>query len=139
MLKISKKQCYNQYFHDNITDGKKIWKGIKQIVQFKPNTNQKLVKVMDNNEEISDAKSIANAFNNYFSNIGKELDNQIPRGHSNPMDYLHSPVKDSFFLFPTTRREIEVEISNLRTSKAVGPFSIPIDIFKIIKCVVSKP
>ena len=132
LLKISKKQYYNQYFHDNITDGKKIWKGIKQIVQFKPNTNQKLVKVMDNNEEISDAKSIANAFNNYFSNIGKELDNQIPRGHSNPMDYLHSPVKDSFFLFPTTRREIEVEISNLRTSKAVGPFSIPLIYLKLL-------
>lgn len=88
----------------------------------------------------SDAKSIANAFNNYFSNIGNELDNQIPRGHSNLMVYLHTPVKDSFFLFPsTTRREIEVEISNLRTSKAVGPFSIPIDILKVIKCVVSKP
>ena len=83
--------------------------------------------------------SIANAFNNYFSNIGKEVDNQISRGHSNPMDYLRSPVKDSFFLFPTTSREIEVEISNLRISKAVGPFSITIDILKIIKCVVSKP
>ena len=45
-------------------------------------------------------KSIANAFNNYFLNIGNELDNQIPRGHSNPMVYLHTPVKDSFFLFP---------------------------------------
>ena len=139
MLKISKKRYYNQYLLDNITDGKKIWKGIKQIVQFKPNTNQKLVKIMDNKEEISDAKSIANAFNNYFSNTGKKVDNQISRGHSNPMDYLHSPVKDSFFLFPTTSREIEVEISNLRISKAVGPFSIPIDILKIIKCVVSKP
>ena len=94
---------------------------------------------MDNNEEISDIKSIANAFNNYFSNIGKELDKQIPRGHCNPMDYLYSPVKDSFFLFPTTSREIEVEISSLRISKVVSPFSIHIDILKIIKCVVSKP
>jgi len=65
---------------------------------------------MDNNEEISDAKCIANACNNYFWNIGEELDNQIPRGHSNPMDYLHIPVKDNFVLFPTTRKESEVEI-----------------------------
>jgi len=65
---------------------------MKQIVHFKPNTNQKLVNIMDNNEEISDSISIANAFNHYFSNIGKELGNQIPRAHSNPMDYLHSPV-----------------------------------------------
>ena len=72
---------------------------------------------MDNNEEISDAKSIANAFNNYFSNIGKELDNQIPRGCSNPMDYLHSPLRDSFFLFPTKSREIDVETPNVRIER----------------------
>ena len=68
---MSKKRYYNQYFLDNITDGKKIWKGIKQIVHFKPNTNQKLVKIMDNNEEISDTKSIADAFNNYFRILEK--------------------------------------------------------------------
>jgi len=50
------------------------------------------------------------------------------------MDYFHSPVKDSFFIFPTTSREIQVEISNLRIGKAVGPFSAPIDILKIVKC-----
>ena len=61
------------------------------------------------------------------------------RDNSNPMDYLHSPVKDSFFLFPTTSREIEVEISNLRIGKAVGQFGVPIDILKFVKCVVSKP
>ena len=33
---------------------------------------------MDDNEEISDIKSIANAFNNYFSNIGAMSQNQGP-------------------------------------------------------------
>lgn len=112
MLEISKKRYCNQYFLDNITDGKKIWKAIKEIVHFEPNTNQKLVKIMDNNEENCDTKSIANAFNNYFSNIGKELDNQIPRGHSNPMDYLHSPVKDSssFFLPQVRKLKLKYQI-----------------------------
>lgn len=78
-------------------------------------------------------KSIANAFNSKFSNIGKELDNQIPRVDSNPVDYLQSPVKNSFFFFPTTSyRELEVETSNLRTGKAAGTFSIPIDNFHFI-------
>ena len=88
---------------------------------------------MDNNEEISDAKSIANAFNSNFSNIGKELDNQIPRVECNLVDYLQSPVKSSFFFFLTASyRELEVELSNLRTGKAAGPFSIPIDNFHFI-------
>ena len=44
LLKMSKKRYHNRYFLDNITDGKKIWKGIKQIVHFKPNTNKKTCK-----------------------------------------------------------------------------------------------
>jgi len=48
--------------------------------------------------------SIANAFNSYFSNIGNELDNQISQIDSTPMDYLQSPVKDSSFIFPTSRK-----------------------------------
>ena len=47
-------------------------------------------------------------------------------------------MKDSFFPFPTTSGEIEIEISNLRIGKAKGLFSVPIDILKIVKCVVSK-
>lgn len=48
LLKISKKQYYNQYFFDNICDGNKMWKDIKQIIHFKPNTSQKLIKIVEN-------------------------------------------------------------------------------------------
>ena len=51
LLKISKKQYYNQYFFDNISDGKKIWKGIKQIIHFKPTTSQKFIKIVENNKK----------------------------------------------------------------------------------------
>ena len=70
-LKISKKQYYNEYFFQNIKDGKRIWKGIKQIVKFKPQTSQRLIKIVDNNLEITEPKLVANAFNNYFANIGQ--------------------------------------------------------------------
>lgn len=51
LLEISQKWYYNQYFPDNITNGKKIWRGIKQIVHFKPNTNKKLVKIMHGQQQ----------------------------------------------------------------------------------------
>ena len=45
----------------------------------KPNTNQKIIKIFDNNVEINDPK-IVNSFNNHFSNIGNNLStNVIPR------------------------------------------------------------
>ena len=64
LLRISKIQYYNQYFYDNISDGKKIWKGIKQIIHFKPTTSLSLIKIVNNNKEFSDPKHISDAFNN---------------------------------------------------------------------------
>ena len=78
LLKISKKQYYNKYFFQNAKDGKRIWMGIKQIVNFKPPTSQRLIKIVDNDTEITEPKLVADAFNNYFANIGKKLENEIP-------------------------------------------------------------
>ena len=46
---------------------------------------------------------------------------------------------DSLFLYPTSLLEIEDEIAKLNCSKATGPFSIPVKIFKAIKKEVSGP
>ena len=42
------------------------------------------------------------------------------------------PICDSLFLCPVTADEIQLEIAQLQ-AKAVGPFSIPISILKILK------
>ena len=55
------------------------------------------------------------------------------------MDYLPDPVLNSFSVFPTTRNEIEVEISKLKSGKAVGLSSIPINILKLLNSVISRP
>ena len=52
---------------------------------------------------------------------------------------MSPPICDSLFLAPVTANEIEVEIAKLNASKAVGPFSIPIDILKILKGELSGP
>ena len=78
---------------------------------------------------------VGNAFNNYFANIGNKLLTKIPNIQNSPLDYLPTPVKQ---FFPTTREEIEDIISSLKTGKATGPSSIPIDILKVLKYVISK-
>lgn len=55
------------------------------------------------------------------------------------MVYLNNPVCNNFYFFPVTCSEIETEISKLKTGKSVGPFSIPIDILKMLKAYISKP
>lgn len=46
--------------------------GMKQIVTFKPQTSQSLIRTVYTSAEITEPKLVADAFNNYyFANIGK--------------------------------------------------------------------
>ena len=100
------------------------------IVKFKAQTSQRLIKIVDNNAEITEPKLVADAFNNYFANIGKKLENEISSAPNSPVVYLNNSTCNSFFIFPVTCSEIETEISQLKSGKSVGPSSIPVDILK---------
>ena len=94
---------------------------------------------MKDGHEIKNVKEIANEFNNYFSNIGKNLASAIPTINLSFEHYLDSPQASSFYLFPTSAMEIENIISTLKPSKASGPFSIPTSLLKNLKMVISYP
>ena len=123
----------------NVNDSTRVWSGIKQIIHFKPPISQRTVKITANNGVMTDPHMIANAFNNYFANIGKELASSIPLVYKSPIEYLKDSLCNSFYIFPTTADEIEVEISKLKSSKSTGPFSIPVTILKLLKNVISRP
>ena len=73
LLKDSKRLYYNNNFLENINNSKNIWNGIKEIVHLKAKINQKTVKIVQNETELTDPKLVANAFNNYFANVGVNL------------------------------------------------------------------
>ena len=55
------------------------------------------------------------------------------------MDYLKTPARNSFYIFPVTENEIVTEINKLKPGKATGPYSVPVPILKILKFIVAKP
>ena len=61
---ISEFQSINSisYFFDNIHDSKKIWKGVKQIVNFKPPTSAKHIELRVNDRKIASPIEVANDF-----------------------------------------------------------------------------
>ena len=85
------------------------------------------------------SKLVSDAFNNYFANIGKKLENEILSAPISPMVFLNNPTCNSFFIFAATCSEIETGISQLKTVKFVGTYSIPVDILKMLKTYISKP
>ena len=130
---------YNKYFSYNSINIKNIWMGIKQIVTLKPKSLNSPNKIIKNNSIVTDAKLIANAFNDYFSNVGNEIANSLPATNISPLNFMDSKPINSFCLFPVTQQEMELEIHKLKVEKSSGPFSIPTKLLKLLKCFLSKP
>jgi hypothetical protein len=119
---------------------KNIWKGIKQIINSKPRgSSSSPSKIIEGENVLTDSISIANAFNIFFANIGNNLATSIPSVEATPMDFMSNQQLNSIFLNPITSEEIILEINKLNSSKAVGPLSIPVNILKLTKDIISKP
>ena len=78
LTKLSKRKYYSDYFLNNRNDSKKTWKGIKEIINPKNKGLHTPSTLQYNNEVITDTKTIANAFNEFFANVGRHLASAIP-------------------------------------------------------------
>ena len=98
-------------------------------------SNKTHFKLLDNdNKLISDQKKIANEFNNYFVNVGINIDKQIHKTNGDFRNYLNKiNCSKSFFLNATWPLEIDKIIDTLDINKSTGPNSIPVYILKIFK------
>ena len=79
----------------NATNGKQLWKGIKQIINIKNKYNPATSKIIENGRELSDPRYIAKAFSNYFANIGNDLERSIPIVSKSLLDYIDKSFSDS--------------------------------------------
>ena len=68
LLIVSKKMYYHDYFKENFSNLKKIWTGIREIVNInKKNTQGIPTKLIKDNIEVSDTKQMADVFNSFSS------------------------------------------------------------------------
>ena len=110
---------------------KMLWTGIKSIVNVKSKTQfSPISHLMNNGTRINYPVKMANIFNNYFVNVGSQIDKTIPRTKKSPIDYLENRISESIFLAPATPEEIEIIINSFNVKKAIGPYSIPVFYWK---------
>ena len=60
-----------------MSDSKKVWKGIGQLVNLKSRSGSARTKLLVEDAELNDPKSMDDAFNNFFANIGNNLTKNI--------------------------------------------------------------
>ena len=60
LTKKSKQNCYQNYFNENNTNLRKVWQGIKEIINIKAKNNATHVCVMENNDMVTDPTDVTN-------------------------------------------------------------------------------
>ena len=137
-LRSSKIKCYNQYFTDHKFNMKKLWSGIKYIINIKNNRLHTISQIVHNGQVINKRTEMANDFNHYFVNITSKIDDGISQTRKSPLDYLgRKSGSSSFFLSPTDTTEIESITAEFKNGKALGPYSIPCNLLKLLSPYIS--
>ena len=63
---------------------KKTWKGIRQLVNIKNPSISNITQINLHGTNVTDPKQIANAFNNFFVNVGPNTGKSIPTSFKKP-------------------------------------------------------
>ena len=125
LLKQNKKNNFSVYILDNYNNTKKTWDGIRELVNVSKKKNNLPNKIYYNDKEINSPLDIADSFNDFFSNIGKNVEEKIPKLTTSYSAYMNNPNDKSIFLSACDNDEILATINGLKSSTASGPNSFP--------------
>lgn len=136
-VQLAKNQYYYKAFKSCTKNPLKMWQLINSLANNKPKSNQIPNKLSTSNSIISNPKDICETFNTFFSKIGAELANKIPKQHYNHLIQKIQTNNNPHFLklsviTPATCNEISQIMDKLNTNSSTGIDKINT---KAIKCV----
>ena len=80
--------------------------------------------IIEDNISLTDPKDIADAFNNYFSNVATSIKSSIKYSRNKLFNFLPQININSFFINSIDKTEIKNIVLSLDPLKSVGPNSI---------------
>ena len=142
IIKIAKKKYYEEQLIKNKNETKLLWIPLNEIMNKRTRKNNLLPKKFagNNSEEmITNPHEIADKFNEYFINVGPGIAKKLPNSDRTFNEYLFNKCKNSFFIEPVTKFDVEAEIKNLNSQKSPGYDGISIKIIKTVANEISEP
>ena len=100
-------------------------------------SNQEIIRLLDEDSELTDCSDIVNKFADFFNSIGNDLDLNLPTSTLSPLNSIDYNPR-TFYIFPVTLMECEQIISKLKITKSPVNY-LPAKMFKSIKSLVSYP
>lgn len=136
-IKFAKINYYKVKLNESKNDYKKIWNIMNEVTnsQKKNSTNQ--FKITNNGNIITDEGRIGNIFNDFFSNIGRNIQNDIKKDNNYIEKIKLNP--HSLFLSPVRNNELVLHIGSLKNNSAPGEDKITTNLIKNIHNHILEP
>ena len=124
VIRQSKRNYYHKILDENKGNSKTTWDVVNELVNHK-SRNKSLplkLKTSAGDTVVEDPQIIADEFNNFFVNIGKEMASSIQtcRSHVSSKIFFEEPLRasNSIFLAPSTEMEVHGLINLIKSHKA---------------------
>ena len=127
------------YYQNQLTSHKndlsQRWKIINEIICNKKRYQEMITSIIDSEgKEVSDQSIISKTLNEFFVNIGPNMDAKIPPSRN----IFNIPsVVNSFAHEPITYDEVYLQFSQLNPRKANGPENLPNKFWKLLAPIIS--
>ena len=131
LTRLSKRKYYSKFFNDNLTNMKKTWEGINNVLCRGKLMNTKPITFIndpnDKDSVTSNPSRIGNVLNDHFASVGPKVIDKLPTVQRNYFDFMNrSNSPDSSFAFNlVTPAEMELEIWGIPNNKSHGSYSCP--------------
>lgn len=137
LISLTKLNYFKSKLNETKNDSKTLWNVVNEFTGTLNKTEKKVEEIKIDDKVITDKKEIANCFNKYFTEVGKNLANNIKRPirSSIKKDYQ----EHSMYFFETDSTEVSNTIQELKLHKAPGLDSIAVNVLKITSHIISKP
>ena len=136
----AKKDYFDRVFVAYKSDMKKTWQVISETLSRNKKSHEMPSVFNHEGHELADSVEIANAFNTYFANIGKNLSSQIDQSDTNAdyKLYLTSPTEEKMRFKCITTDYTMKAIEGLESKKSSGHDGISNTLLKAIKASISQ-
>ena len=123
---------YNELFENTKDSTYNLWKNLGPVINPKKKRRGNYInKIIKDGKCMSDPHGIANALNEYFGNIGNELQAKFSNTDDQYLTYLPDEIMQNFFLQPITASQVKCEILKLNSKKSSGDDNIGAKIIQL--------
>ena len=139
LKKKTKKKYYATYFEEHSKNIKKMWEGIRSIVNTKNSGIAKIAQLNVNGRVIDNPKQIVNEVNDFFVNVGPNTEKEVPKVPTLSPDHFLKIRNQFNFIIAHISNEEVIEIIKSLQNKATGPSSITLKLLHIVADLIVLP